>query len=282
MIPTFHPIPPKRENLTGRRFGRIVILGYMGPGSHRNPLWYWQCDCGNTGTSQVGAIKKGTQKSCGCFKRDGLHNFGKGMDLTGQVFDRLTVLNEAPRRTTGKTALIVRMWRCKCECGNVCIKWQPDLRSGNAQSCGCIKRKHGLASTPEYNSWKSMINRCTDPSNKLFNRYGGRGITVCKRWLQSVTHFISDMGTRPDRGYSLERINNDGNYTPKNCKWAHRNEQANNRSNNHLLIVDGVSKTLAEWSRSVQLTPNTIRARLKKGWTERQSILTPACHPKLP
>ena len=155
--------------------------------------------------------------------------------LTGMRFGRLLVLDVAdvdlPRRLS---------WNVICDCGNRRIVLGSDLTTGNTSSCGCFRAersriamtKHGASMyrpyTVEYRTWMAMKARCLNPNVKAFNNYGGRGIKICKRWINSFENFLSDMGKRPD-GLTLERKNNDGNYEPNNCKWATRLEQRHNR-----------------------------------------------------
>lgn len=124
---------------------------------------------------------------------------------------------------------------CKCECGNTREVIRDTLRSGKSNGCiSCIDRvknnfKHGLSKTPEYKTWGNMILRCTNPANKSYKYYGGRGIKVCDRWLNSLENFLSDMGKRPSYKYSIDRINGSGNYEPLNCRWATSSEQRINQ-----------------------------------------------------
>lgn len=161
------------------------------------------------------------------------------IDLTGMKFARLTVTQYS--HTEGKKAF----WHCVCDCGRAITLYGAVLRSGNTRSCGCLQRdivrarsignsfggKHGhtknLTCSRTYRSWKSMIQRCTNPNVPRFNRWGGRGIKVCDRWAD-FENFLADMGERPV-GMSLDRINNDGNYEPGNCRWATPTEQRMNQ-----------------------------------------------------
>ena len=154
-------------------------------------------------------------------------------DLTGQTFGRLTVIGPAARRKYG-----IPTWDCKCQCAVVLPVAGKCLKNGNTQSCGCQRREnlstHGKSYTPTFSSWSSMLTRCFNPKYKRYADYGGRGITVCERWRiikrgdDGFKNFLADMGERPD-GKTLDRVNNDGNYEPGNCRWATAAEQRSNQ-----------------------------------------------------
>lgn len=153
-------------------------------------------------------------------------------DLTGKKFGRLTVI-----KYFGKGKYKALRWECQCECGGKSITLGKDLRKGTTKSCGCLLVEwcknnhvtHGMRHTPEYSAWASMKDRCLRKTNLNYYRYGGRGIKICKRWINSFENFYSDLGKRPD-GFSLERKNNDGDYKPSNCIWSAKESQMKNRS----------------------------------------------------
>jgi hypothetical protein len=165
---------------------------------------------------------------------------------SGDKYNNLTVLKEVEPKYDNKNSMI-RMIECECDCGNKCIVQLSHLRHNNTKSCGCHHKKmasitmtktllqHGRNrkgnTKPEYVSWQSMKQRCYNTNKDNFSNYGGRGIKVCDRWKDSFINFFTDMGERLE-GYTLDRINNDGNYEPTNCRWATHKEQMNNQRKN--------------------------------------------------
>lgn len=149
------------------------------------------------------------------------------LELTGRRFGRWTVL---PQRKRGPG--FRKFWLCICACGTRRFVSGTTLRSGCSNSCGCLRDElattHGMTNSPTHRSWAAMLRRCSNRKVWNFKYYGGRGIRVCRRWRRSFAAFYADMGKRP-RGKSIDRRNNDGNYTPKNCRWATRSEQRKNQ-----------------------------------------------------
>lgn len=170
--------------------------------------------------------------------------------LAGRTFGRLTVLEDLPSKPGLRKCEV----SARCECGREVVLAAAEIRSGNTRSCGCLReemrgshtRTHGQSkSSQTYSSWMDMRSRCNKPDNEAYPRYGGRGIRVCERW-SAFENFRLDMGDRP-AGKTLDRIDNDGNYEPDNCRWATPAEQARNRRSNILLTIDGETKCLLDW-----------------------------------
>jgi hypothetical protein len=197
-------------------------------------------------------------------------------DIRGMKFGRLTVIAIA-----GKCRRDTR-WLCRCECGTEVFSVKHRMESGNTTSCGCAHRDairtHNCTQHPMYSRWLSMRDRCLNPKSPRYNRYGGRGITICERWLgrEGFSNYLKDVGLPPTDGHSLDRINNDGNYEPRNVRWATRTEQAMNKSSNRVLILNGVSKPLTQWARERGLKPACVNSRLLLGWSVEKAITTPS------
>lgn len=201
-------------------------------------------------------------------------------DLSGQHFTRLTV-----RHFFGMLGQY-SYWCCLCECGGSAIAVGAKLRCGGIKSCGCLRvewsmhhNMHGHANrgklSPTYQTWYNMLTRCTNMQFKQWASYGGRGISVVRRWYL-FANFLADMGERPD-GTTLDRYpDKDGNYCPENCRWATPREQANNTRRNRILSYDGRIQTLSEWAREIGISCCGLRDRLEKlGWTTAEAVTTP-------
>ena len=149
-------------------------------------------------------------------------------NLTGMQFGRLTALN---RLDSDK--YYHAKWLCLCQCGNHTPVLASCLKRGNTLSCGCLRienrTKHGQCKSLTYNSWDAMIQRCTNSKHRYFEGYGGRGITICQEWLNSFINFLTDMGERPDKRHTLDRINVNKGYYKENCRWATPEVQACNK-----------------------------------------------------
>jgi len=206
-MPVPHPTNPRFENLTGRRFGRLIAVEYLG--------------------------KKGT----------------------------------------------AALWRCVCDCGIEKVFHRSAIASGHTQSCGCIRKEspnritHGMAGTLTYKTWAGMVQRCTNPNEDSFRHYGGRGIKIDPRWLD-FDNFLADMGTKP-KGMSIDRIDNNGNYEPGNCRWATPSQQHNNMRSNRLLTLNGRTQNVTQWANELGVKPNLIFQRLHYGWSDERTLTEP-------
>lgn len=201
--------------------------------------------------------------------------------LAGQKFGRLTAISDEGRASAKDRT---HRWLCVCECGRQVTVPGSRLVAGETRSCGCLQREiaraagdrtrtHGLRNTSTYAIWRSMLARCENPKRKDYPRYGGRGVYVCARW-HSFENFVADMGLRPD-GLSIERENNDHGYEPGNCRWATPKEQNRNTSSSRILEAHGERLTMAEWAERTGLNPQTLQARLNRGWDTHKAISTP-------
>ncbi len=193
-------------------------------------------------------------------------------DLTGKRFGKWTVIAEATNHPSARYVY----WLCLCECGTEKPVRGTMLTANRSNSCNrCSKRQHGMEGTPEYNSWKSIKQRCNNPNCKTFLRYGGNNIGVCERW-ELFENFFVDMGPKPSESHSVDRIDGSKGYSPENCRWATPEEQARNTRTNRLLEFNGETRCLAEWAETVGIDSNCLHMRLKSGWSVERSLTTPA------
>ena len=204
----------------------------------------------------------------------------KQLNLTGKRFGKLVVI-----KTAGKTKNCAYLWQCKCDCGNEIIANVGNLKNGHTKSCGCLRvdrcktnfTKHGLEHTRLYGIWSDMRLRCYDEKNIAYHRYGGRGITICDEWKNDVKAFY-DWATA--NGYkdslTIDRIDNDGNYCPENCRWATVKEQASNRRSNILVTHNGKTQTMKKWANEVGTPYKVVWARMQKlGWSAERALTEP-------
>jgi hypothetical protein len=205
----------------------------------------------------------------------------KSKNITGQKFGRWVVI-----KRNGNNAGGTALWLCKCECGNKATVRGTELRYGRSRSCGCLnsdvvsamvtKRNttHGLSHTPIHGIWARMIQRCHNKNSPDYEKYGGRGIAVCKRWRNSFESFYADMGARPDDDAQIDRINNNGPYSPSNCRWATRSENCSNTRRNHFITYSGKTQTMSQWAREIGITHMTLWKRINRGWSIKRAVTT--------
>lgn len=205
----------------------------------------------------------------------------KFIDLTGKQFGRLVVIH---RICNNKRENI--QWLCNCDCGKEKIIAGTSLKSGVTKSCGCLQKeitikrltkhshtKNGQTSKT-YSTWIDMIQRCTNPNSKDYHNYGGRGITVCKKWMK-FENFLKDMGESPEK-HQIDRADNNKGYCKLNCRWATRKEQQRNTRANHMITFGGKTQCLAAWAEELKISYQTLHARLRRKWSIEKALTTPA------
>jgi len=199
----------------------------------------------------------------------------KALDLIGKKFGRLLVKNKA----YSKNGIY---WNCLCDCGNKVVVCRGNLISRNTKSCGCLKQEtaiktmttHGMFGSAIYSCWGHMLSRCQNKNDAAYKDYGGRGIKICSDW-NKFENFYIDMGDIPKK-MTLDRIDNDGDYCPENCRWATRKEQSRNRRDNRTVEYKGTTKLLVEWADEFKLSYDTLRKRINVyNWPIEKALTQP-------
>lgn len=253
----------------GETYNGITIEGES---RAKNGERIYVCRCGECGRLfTIRPYKVGRSKHClDC------ENKSRIFDLTGRKFGHLTVLAYVGKKK-GRS-----VWKCKCDCGNECEQYGSYLKrpfpSNPANiSCGCVMRannitrmtKHGKFGNREvgYTCWQAMKDRCLNPNVHNYCDYGGRGIKVCDRWLgeHGFENFLADMGERPSKDHSIDRIDVNGDYTPENCRWATHKEQMNNRRNTTFVVIENNEMPLTRFCEKYHLNHGSLSCRLKRG-----------------
>ena len=203
-------------------------------------------------------------------------------DLSNTKIGRLFITSMFEKQKNG-----IIKWYCVCECGEIKKIFHFNLTRPHTQSCGCIQKENAANAqlihgnnrrgnkSSEYHVWTSMKTRCYNENSKFYSDYGGRGIIVCDRWLHSFENFLFDMDARPSKNHTIERIENNGIYEQKNCKWATVKEQARNKRNNTRVEYGGRNRLLLEICEELGLKYKTVQQRIKRGWDINLAINTP-------
>ena len=230
-------------------------------------FWVCRCICGNEVEVASGALVSGNTRSCGSIHRK---------NLVGKSYGRLLVIASSNERTTSGSI----KYNCICKCGKNIEVSAANLVNNNTKSCGCLQKDmvsksnttHGLTNISEYGIWGNILYRCINSNSRDYSNYGGRGIRVCDRWINSFENFLADMSYRPSPDHSIDRIDNDGNYEPGNCRWATAKEQANNKSNNVRYNYKGKDYTEAQIAKEFNINRMTFRQRVARGWSIEEAI----------
>lgn len=256
------------ESLVGKKFGKLTVIELAPKTKNRSTLWRCICECGNEKIARNKNLIEGITTDCGCVS-------GKGYKQ-GQKIARLTLLKEIP-------ACRGRSWECLCDCGNKLTVKESLIRNGSVKSCGCLATEyksignvlHNLCNTRINKIYQGMKNRCYLKKHRSYKNYGGRGITVCDEWLgkDGIVNFYKwaiSSGYKEEKlpngrnKWTLDRIDNNGNYEPNNCRWATALQQQNNTRHNRILEYKGEKLTLSEISRKYNIDVSTLHHRLKK------------------
>lgn len=273
----------KREDLTGKKFGRWTVIG-KAQKIGRYYYWHCRCDCGNEKDVRERSLKEGTSQSCGCIQKEVASKIcseTKRGNLIGMKFGRLTVISRLGYDVDCRGT----MWQCKCDCGNEIDVVCHALTQGKKTSCGCYfrgtelipQKTRGESNTRLYSIYCGMISRCYSPSvGEAYKNYGGRGIKVCEEWRKS---FYAFKEWALSHGYTdeltLDRIDVNGDYCPKNCRWATRIQQANNTRKNIKLTYQGETHTATDWERIKGIKASILRNRKKHGWSDKDCFEVP-------
>jgi hypothetical protein len=247
----------KAPDLTGQRFGKLVAVSIVGRNKFRRVVWLWKCDCGNEIERPVANIVNGYTSSCGC---------GRTNELTGKKFGRLLAIE---RRGHNKHGVILWLWRC--DCGKEIERPFEPIRQGRVVSCGCYHREmartnaiHGQWQQRTYRAWLAMKGRVKGKDEVCRKNYLERGITVCEEWKNDFMAFWRDMGDCPP-GLSLDRIDNDGNYEPGNCRWTDQHTQVCNTRRTIRVEVGGEIMALKEACAKLGVNYDCVRGRVRSG-----------------
>lgn len=288
----------KIDDLTGKRYGMLTVKcrgeDRYGRTGRRFITWVCVCDCGNEITVDANNLRTGNTKSCwhGTKKTDisakksndsGYKNNGL-KDITGQRFGKLVAIEPCGRTKSG-----VVKWRCKCDCGNYTEVSGTSLRTGVTKSCGCgvidglrvgwERPTHKQSKTRLYNIWCGMKNRTSEKADPRHKRdYFDRGIRICEEWEHCYEAFMDwALANGYKEGLTIDRIDNDGDYCPENCRWVPLAEQANNTRRNRNYTFNGKTQNITQWAKELNVSEDMLRGRLVVlGWDVEKALLTPS------
>lgn len=253
------------KDITGKRFGRLIVVRKTDQKPKDRYLWECICDCGNTVYLPANGLKSGNNVSCGCKLKERIIN----IDFTGQRIGKLLIVKKS-ESSDG--------WICLCDCGNEIIVKSRELKHKNTKSCGCLNNEllrernkkmatHRMSNSRLYGIWAKMKVRCTKIENKDYDNYGARGISFYKEWESFEPFMEWAMNNGYNEKLTLDRIDVNGDYEPDNCRWITMKEQASNKRTSRYIEVDGVKRTVAEWARIIGVSRQGLRYRLEAGWS---------------
>lgn len=261
----------EKIDLTGQRYGWLTVLGDSGKRTNNKKiLWHCKCDCGKEIDLNKDRLLKEVIPSCGCQSK-------KKSICVGDRFGKLTVT-----KSLGSNGEKVR-WECLCDCGTPVVHTSSELNSGSSKSCGCLKfetgeklKKYNARDRKLYFRWSDIKGRCYNPNDSAYHNYGGRGIKMCPEWEDDFFAFRDwAIANGYDEKLSIDRIDNNKGYSPDNCRWTNAKTQSNNRRSNRYITIDGITKTMMEWSEYYNIDYHQIQKRLALGWSEKDAVTKP-------
>ncbi len=260
-------------DLTGRRFGKLLVLGRAERDSRGRTRYLCKCDCGNETIVQSSYLKLGDTKSCGCLKHQVNWRFD---NLTGQTFGKLYVVKRVENDAQGTVQYL-----CRCECGNEKIVRANHLKRGAVRSCGCLasaltsqrNTTHNKTGTRLYRIWRGIKVRCYDAHHKDFRDYGAKGVTICDEWRDDFQAFYDwAMANGYEENLSIDRIDNSKGYSPDNCRWADNIQQANNKTTNYYVVYKNERLTLSELARKYHLNYTVLGKAIRAGKSLEEAV----------
>jgi hypothetical protein len=285
-------LPDRRiKDLTGKRFARLLAIEFVAIVNH-DARWLCDCDCGNRIVVSGHNLRRGTTRSCGCYSRQ-IHAASASrtfrINLEGKKFGRLTVLRFSHTHVFNEQCSEAK-WVCLCDCGTTTTVFGSHLRKGSTTSCGRHfpsgkdnpNYKHGLSrkNHPQhyiYDLWLGIRSRILDPTNISYPTYGGAGIPMCEEWKTDSAAFanyiLTNIGERPTKKHSIDRIINPLGYVPDNLRWLTPYEQNRNKTTNRMITANGKTQCITDWAKELGRSPRCIKARIEHlGWTPENAV----------
>lgn len=264
----------KRQNFKyGDKIGKAIYLydtePYIGKNRKKVRKAMFKCMCNNEFVAAISQVKLGIIHSCGCYHKQRVKECNTIKYNIGDVINGFVYLGDVSSEKKYRHSKFI----CP-NCNNEFVTRIGTIKNTDIKKCKQCSSKdfviqatrHGMSRTPEYNSWELMRDRCYKETNESYGNYGGKGITVCDSWKYSFENFINDMGLKPGKNYTIDRINSNGHYTKENCKWATKREQALNRSTTVIVEINGIKKSFIEWVEDFGVNYQTARSRYRAGW----------------
>ena len=249
---------------SGEVYGEWTVIGLSDSSTTKRVKWECLCSCGTRKDLDLYSLKCGGSRSCGCKLTK--------YDLTGQIFGRLHVID---RHVTTTEQHKKTLWECRCDCGKTVFVNTENLVHGQTRSCGCLlkettgnmARKHDKSGDRLYGIFHNMHQRCKNPNDMNYPRYGARGVYVCDEWDEFEVFYQWAYGNGYANYLSLDRIDVNGPYAPWNCRWATALQQANNKRNTIKLTHNNKTQSLTEWANELGVSRNTLASRYQRGWS---------------